>query len=72
MYYERILSSRDRKELRAEEGMGNKPLQPEDILKDPYILDFLGIKTYPKLSESDLDSEFFTASRTDASRPRRG
>ena len=55
LYYERILSSRDRKELREEEGMGKAPLQPEDILKDPYIFDFLGLKTYPKLSESDLE-----------------
>ncbi len=55
LYYERILSSRDRKELREEEGMDKRPLQPEDILKDPYILDFLGLKTYPKLSESDLE-----------------
>ncbi len=55
LYYERILSSRDRKELREEEGMGKGPLQPEDILKDPYILDFLGLKTFPKLSESDLE-----------------
>ena len=55
LYYERILSSRDRKELREEENLENKPLQPEDILKDPYILDFLGLKTFPKLSESDLE-----------------
>jgi predicted nuclease of restriction endonuclease-like (RecB) superfamily len=55
LYYERILSSRERKELREEEGMGKRVLQPEDILKDPYILDFLGLKTFPKLSESDLE-----------------
>jgi len=55
LYYERLLSSRDRKELREEEGMGKTPLQPEDILKDPYILDFLGVKTFPKLSEKDLE-----------------
>lgn len=30
-------------------------MQAEDILKDPYILDFLGLKTYPKLSETDLE-----------------
>lgn len=55
LYYERILSSQQRKELRAEENAGKKPLQAEDILKDPYILDFLGLKTYPKLSETDLE-----------------
>jgi len=55
LYYERILSSRERKEMRSEESMGKTPLQPGDILKDPYILDFLGLKTYPKLSESNLE-----------------
>ena len=55
LYYERILSSQQRKELREEENEGKKPLQAEDILKDPYILDFLGLKTYPKLSENDLE-----------------
>jgi len=55
LYYERILSSRERKDLRTEEGMGKVPLQPTDIIKDPYILDFLGLKTYSKLSESDLE-----------------
>jgi predicted nuclease of restriction endonuclease-like (RecB) superfamily len=55
LYYERILSSQQRKELREEENAGKKPLQAEDILKDPYILDFLGLKTYPKLSETDLE-----------------
>lgn len=55
LYYERILSSQQRKELREEENAGKKPLQAEDIPKDPYILDFLGLKTYPKLSETDLE-----------------
>jgi len=41
--------------MRSEESMGKTPLQPGDILKDPYILDFLGLKTYPKLSESNLE-----------------
>ena len=38
LYYERILSSRDRTALREEENTGKKLLQPEDILKDPFAL----------------------------------
>jgi len=35
-YYERILSSRERLELRADENRTATPLQPIDIIKDPY------------------------------------
>ncbi|MBK8567715.1 MAG: DUF1016 family protein [Saprospiraceae bacterium] len=55
LYYERLLSSQARMELRQEEGMGKRPFQPEDILKDPYILDFLGLKNLPKVNEKKLE-----------------
>ncbi len=55
LYYERLLSSQDRKGLREDENAANRPLRAEDILKDPYILDFIGLKTVPKFSESQLE-----------------
>lgn len=55
LYYERLLRSRERRALREEENAGNAPLRPQDILRDPYLLDFLGLRPFPKLSESVLE-----------------
>lgn len=32
-----------------------KPMQAEQFIKDPYVLDFLDLKNYPALRESDLE-----------------
>lgn len=54
-YYERILSSRERLELRADENKAATKLLPSDIIKDPYVLEFLGLDTFPGLSEKELE-----------------
>ncbi len=55
LYYERLLVSRDKEAVIAEAEKLLKPLSAEDFIKDPYVLDFLDLKDYPALRESDLE-----------------
>lgn len=55
LYYERLLASRDKEVVIAEAEKLLKPLSAEDFIKDPYVLDFLDLKDYPALRESDLE-----------------
>lgn len=55
LYYERLLSSKNRDEVRAEMQEKTKDLQPEDFLKDPYILEFLQLKENKTYLESELE-----------------
>lgn len=56
MYYERLLSSQDRKLVITEANDKLSLVIPEDFIKDPYVLEFLDLKNYPALRESDLES----------------
>ena len=53
-YYERLLSSQDKKALIIETNTAEKPLQPNDIIRDPYVLEFLDLDKIVKFSEKDL------------------
>ena len=55
LYYERLLSSRDKAPVMAEAEALLAPLAAEDFIRDPYVLDFLDLKDYPALRESDLE-----------------
>lgn len=55
LYYDRLLSSRDKAPVVEEAGKLIEPLAAEDFIKDPYVLDFLDLKNYPALRESDLE-----------------
>lgn len=56
MYYERMLASRDKATVRAEiEQSAPKTLQPREIIHDPFILEFLGIKQGEHFLEGDLE-----------------
>ena len=56
MYYERMLASRDKDTVRAEiEHTAPAPLQPREIIHDPFILEFLGIKQGEHFLEGDLE-----------------
>lgn len=55
LYYERILSSRDKSLVKAEAEENLSQVKPEDFIKDPYVLEFLDLKNYPALRESDLE-----------------
>ena len=55
LYYDRLLSSRDKAPVVDEADKLMEPLAAEDFIKDPYVLDFLDLKNYPALRESDLE-----------------
>lgn len=55
LYYERLLASRDKSAVVAEADELLEPLAAENYIKDPYVLDFLDLKNYPALRESDLE-----------------
>jgi predicted nuclease of restriction endonuclease-like (RecB) superfamily len=58
-YYERLLATReaDRPDIKREADEKTRPLklEPKDILKDPYILEFLDLKPNWKVYEKDLE-----------------
>ena len=55
LYYERLLSSSNKEPVIKEANELMKPLAAEEFIKDPYVLDFLDLKNYPSLRESDLE-----------------
>ncbi len=55
-YYERLLSSQQKTELMAETNALEAILTPQDIIKDPYVLEFLGLQNMPKLTEKELET----------------
>ena len=59
MFYERLLLSRNKgamlKEAR-DPRRGTGVLTPLDLLKDPYVLEFLDLPDAPQLHESDLEA----------------
>jgi predicted nuclease of restriction endonuclease-like (RecB) superfamily len=54
--YERLALSRDKTGVKALADKGQIIAKPQDLLKDPYILEFLGLDESAKYSESDLES----------------
>lgn len=56
LFYERLLMSKDKREMLMEAKESRECLRPVDIIKDPYVLEFLDIPESTKLSESDLES----------------
>jgi predicted nuclease of restriction endonuclease-like (RecB) superfamily len=58
LYYKRLLASKDKKPVIEEARKKTIPLKqsPEDILKDPYILEFLNLNDKSHFRESKLES----------------
>lgn len=54
--YERLAISRDKDAVRQLADKGQIIAKPEDILKEPYILEFLGLDEKRGYTESDLES----------------
>ncbi|MEA2604652.1 MAG: hypothetical protein QOF89_5644 [Acidobacteriota bacterium] len=55
LYYERLLASRDRHSVRKEAGQKLAAVEPEQFIRDPYVLEFLDLKDYPALRESAVE-----------------
>lgn len=55
LYYERLLSSKETSPVVQEAAEKLSEVKPEQFIKDPYVLEFLALKDYPALRESDLE-----------------
>lgn len=54
-YYERLISSQDPESVRVEIQTLEKGIEVKDIIKDPYVLEFLGLEQSNNLYEKDLE-----------------
>lgn len=54
--YERLALSRDRSGVKCLAHKGQIIEKPQDMLKDPYVLEFLGLDERTRYSEDDLES----------------
>ena len=54
--YERVLLSKNHDDVRDEIIRKEPGITPQDIIKDPYILEFLGLKQNNDLHESELEN----------------
>lgn len=48
--------SRDKEEVLELSAKGQIIEKPEDVIKDPYILEFLGLESNPNYSEKELET----------------
>lgn len=55
LLYDRLAKSKDKKGLMRLATKGHEVVQPIDVLKDPVIMEFLGLPASPKLVESKLE-----------------
>jgi predicted nuclease of restriction endonuclease-like (RecB) superfamily len=58
--YERLALSRDQQSIRDLARKGQHVAKPQDLLKEPYVLEFLGLEEKARYSESDLESSIVT------------
>ena len=59
-FYERLLSSQNKEKV-SEEIQKMEPVKiPEDIIRDPYVLEFLGLSSNDDFYESDLEEALIT------------
>ena len=59
-FYERLLSSKNKEEVSKEITKLEKNKIPEDIIRDPYVLEFLGLEQNTDFYESDLEQALIT------------
>ena len=57
LYYDRMLLSADKQSTQADadENMALAKLEPENFIRNPYVLEFLNLKDYPNLHEKDIE-----------------
>lgn len=60
LYYDRLLASQNKQVVIQEAEEKLKAVAPEDFIKDPYVLEFLNLKDYPDLRESDVEKGLIT------------
>lgn len=57
LHYERLLMSKNKKALIAYESKVLAPQIAEDVIKDPYILEFLNLGEKPEYTEKELETK---------------
>ena len=55
LYYERLLNSTDTLSVREEAENNLAQLAPQEFIHDPYVLEFLNLKNYPAIHETDIE-----------------
>ena len=55
MLFHRLALSTDKQEVLKLASEGQIIEKPEDVVKDPYVLEFLGLKELPQYTESELE-----------------
>lgn len=55
LYYPRMVMSKDKEYVKAEAEEKQIALVPKDIIKDPYVLDFLNLKSNTDFRETELE-----------------
>lgn len=55
LYYERLLASRRKAPVRKEAAAKLAEVEPQQFIRDPYVLEFLDLKDYPALRESAVE-----------------
>ncbi len=61
MFYERLVASKDKNSILLDNKSEPEFLRPIDIIKDPYILEFLDIPETAGMSESDLEGALISS-----------
>lgn len=60
MLYERLLLSNDKESVLAVARKQRIPQSPKEVIKDPMVLEFLGLERKAKYYESDLENALIT------------
>jgi len=55
-YYDRLLVSKNKTPVKKEAVEKTNELKPHDVLKDPYVLEFLQLKNRSEYTEGDLET----------------
>ena len=63
--YERLALSRDQDGIRQLAQQGQIVNQPKDLLKEPLVLEFLGLSEQARFSESDLEADIILEKAVD-------
>lgn len=61
LLFDRLAKSRDKKGLLALANKGHEVFRIEDVIKDPYVLEFTGLPEPPQFTESQLEEALITS-----------
>lgn len=60
LLFERIALSKDKEGVLELSQQGQIIEKPEDAIKDPYVLEFLGLEEFPKYSETEVEERIIS------------